>query len=195
MAIVWESVRDGVQYQVRKAGQSLRLYTDGVLHSQYHPARCLTGSVWDLLFLPALALPENKKLDVLVLGVGGGAVMHMVNEFFTVNSVTGIELNPVHIEIAENAFGVSGKPFNLIEADAVEWVTEYSGRKFDLIIDDLFREEDGEPVKVVAPDNTWFFHLFGMLKPGGVIVMNFVGKKEAMKSAPLHDEVVGRMLP
>ena len=49
MAIVWQDTRDGTHYQVRTAGKTLRLYTDGVLHSQYNPVKRLTGSVWDLL--------------------------------------------------------------------------------------------------------------------------------------------------
>ena len=107
MAIIWQETRDETHYQVRTAGKTIRLYTDKVLHSQYNPQNKLTGSVWDLLFLPALCLKKKKALRVLVLGVGGGAVIHMMDDFFDCESITGIEMNSTHIEIAQKYFGLN----------------------------------------------------------------------------------------
>lgn len=59
MAIVWSRQLSGVHYEVRSAGNSLRLYTDGVFHSQYNPCRLITGHVWDLLMLPAFFLSSE----------------------------------------------------------------------------------------------------------------------------------------
>jgi spermidine synthase len=195
MAIIWQEIRNGTHYQVRSAGKTLRLYTDNVLHSQYNPKRKLTGSVWDLLFLPALCLAQDKPLRVLVLGVGGGAVMHMMNNFFSCKKIIGLELNPTHIEIANRFFALNDPIFELIETDAINWVENYSGDKFDVIIDDLFYEEKGEPVKVATPDATWFYHLYSQLKPKGMVIMNFVGRHTAMSAAPLHIDDVQKLLP
>ena len=52
MALLWERRVEGTLYQVRSAGRTRRLYTNGVFHSQYNPVRPVTGSVWDLLLLP-----------------------------------------------------------------------------------------------------------------------------------------------
>ncbi len=200
MAIVWQETRDGVQYQVRNAGKTLRLYTDNVLHSQYNPEKKLTSSVWDLLFLPALCLSKKKSLRVLVLGVGGGAVMHMMDDFFECENITGIELNPTHIEIAKKYFGLKSPNIELVEADAIYWVENYykgkgKREKFDIIIDDLFYEEDDEPIKVAAPNATWFYQLYSLLKPKGILIMNFVGRDSAMSAAPIHEEQVRKLLP
>ncbi len=194
MAILWQETRDGTLYQVRSAGKTLRLYTDNVLHSQYNPAKKLTGSVWDLLFLPALAKKTTKPLRILVLGVGGGAVIHMLNEFLPCEKIIGIELNPTHIEIAQKFFSLNSGNIELIEADAIRWV-ENSKDKFDIIIDDLFYEEDNEPVKVVSPNATWFYNLYSLLKPNGLIIMNFVARHTAMTAAPLYDDYVAKLLP
>lgn len=206
MAIVWQDIRDGTHYQVRTAGKTLRLYTDSVLHSQYNPVKTLTGSVWDLLFLPSLCLTSNKLLSpikplknkpikVLVLGVGGGAVLHMMNEFFNCEKIVGLELNPTHIEIAKRYFSLNKTVFELIETDAIEWIENYNGEKYDVIIDDLFYEEDGEPIKVAPPTSTWFYHLYRHLMPSGIVVMNFVGRLSAMSASPLHDSSVKKLLP
>lgn len=219
MAIIWQDTRDGAHYQVRTAGKTLRLYTEGVLHSQYNPVKTLTGSVWDLLFLPSLCLIsesslnpvspitqleiqllknnplKNNPLKVLVLGVGGGAVLHMMNTFFNCEKIVGLELNPTHIEIAKRYFSLNETVFELIETDAIEWVENYNGEKFDVIIDDLFYEESGEPIKVAPPTSTWFYHLYRHLRPGGIVIMNFVGRASAMSAAPLHDSNVKKFLP
>lgn len=204
MAIVWQETRDGTHYEVRNAGKTLRLYTDKVLHSQYNFDKKLTGSVWDLLFLPALCLQSTesraKPLRVLVLGVGGGAVIHMMNEFFDCENITGIEMNATHIEIAKKYFKLNLETINLIEADAISWVESHSAlnknnEKFDIIIDDLFYEEDDEPVKVAPPNATWFYNLYSLLKPSGMIIMNFVGRQSAMSAAPIHDDSVAKLLP
>ncbi|MBL4798434.1 MAG: methyltransferase domain-containing protein [Oleispira sp.] len=199
MANIWQETREGTHYQVRNAGKTLRLYTDNVLHSQYNPQKKLTGSVWDLLFLPVLCLEKTRPLRVLVLGVGGGAVMQMLNEFFHCEKITGIEMNATHIEIAKKYFNLNGKNIELVEADALTWVKNNSTRnnneKFDIIIDDLFYEEDGEPMKVAAPNATWFYQLYSLLMPKGLLVMNFVGRRSAMSSAPIHDDEVSKLLP
>ncbi len=209
MAIVWQDTRDGAHYQVRTAGKTLRLYTNGVLHSQYNPVKTLTGSVWDLLFLPSLCLTSErtrhpissstqlniKPLKILVLGVGGGAVLHMMNAFFNCEKIVGLELNPTHIEIAKRYFSLNEAVFELIETDAIEWIENYNGEKFDVIIDDLFYEESGEPIKVAPPTPTWFYHLYRHLIPGGIVIMNFIGRPSAMSAAPLHDSSVKKLLP
>ena len=209
MAIVWQDTRDGAHYQVRTAGKTLRLYTNGVLHSQYNPVRTLTWSVWDLLFLPSLCLTSErtrhpissstqlniKPLKILVLGVGGGAVLHMMNAFFNCEKIVGLELNPTHIEIAKRYFSLNEAVFELIETDAIEWIENYNGEKFDVIIDDLFYEESGEPIKVAPPTPTWFYHLYRHLIPGGIVIMNFIGRHSAMSAAPLHDSSVKKLLP
>lgn len=199
MAIIWQKKHQGVNYQVRSAGNSLRLYTDNVLHSQYNPQQKITGSVWDLLFLPALALAQDKPLRILVLGVGGGAVIHMLNEFLNCEKIVGLELNPVHVQVAEDFFALKADNIELVQGDAIAWVENIKRQpdteKFDLIIDDLFYEKDGEPIKVASANSTWFYHLYSLLKPHGLIVMNFVGRKNALSAAPFYDDYVAKLLP
>ena len=45
MAILWQKIIKNTQYEVRSAGQTRRLYTDGVFHSQFNPQRAITGGV------------------------------------------------------------------------------------------------------------------------------------------------------
>ena len=192
MAIVWQKNLDGCLYEVRSAGRSLRLYTDGVLHSQYNPAQPLTGHIWDLLMLPAFFHEPETIKRVLVLGVGGGASIQLVRQFVKPENILGVELNPVHIFVAKRFFKLRHDSIELVQADAVQWIKDYTGEKFDLIIDDLFAEENGEPVPAIEPNADWFNDLTRCLATDGLVVKNFLDKKSARSSAGLADLRISR---
>ncbi|MFK5913432.1 MAG: oxidoreductase [Woeseiaceae bacterium] len=178
MAILWQKSINNTLYEVRTAGQTRRLYTDGVFHSQYNPDRAIMGGIWDLLVLPAFFYPQASIQRVLVLGVGGGAAIHQLQRYIKPEKIIGIELNPIHIKIAKRFFGITSKHAELIEADAIEWISTYSGPPFDMIIDDIFTEEEGEPVRVAKPNKDWFETLNKHLSDDGLLVMNFISQKD-----------------
>ncbi|GAB3106743.1 class I SAM-dependent methyltransferase [Aestuariicella hydrocarbonica] len=177
MALIWQKqvthAGKTTQYEVRNAGRTRRLYTNGVFHSQYSPSRPVAGSVWDLLLLPAFFHRPGLINRVLVLGVGGGAVLKQLQYFLQPEVIVGVELNPVHIQVAKRFFKVTGDEFELVCADALEWLEQYQGPPFDLIIDDLFGEEGGEPCRAVAADEAWCALLKKHLMDSGSVAINF----------------------
>ncbi len=187
MAIIWRKRHEGSTYEIRAAGRSRRLYTNGVFHTQYNPARVVTGGIWDLLMIPAFFKPVEEVKRVLVLGVGGGSVIRQLNRFVSPKHIIGIELNPIHLYVARKYFGVDRSEAELIEADAVSWLNDYDGPPFDLIIDDLFSEEDGEPIRAVAADHKWLSLITRKLNSRGMLVMNFISSK-TLKSCALFSE-------
>ncbi|MGQ9424566.1 spermidine synthase [Gilvimarinus sp. F26214L] len=173
MALVWQKRAAGRVYEVRRAGRSLRLYTNGTFHSQYHPDRLLDGSIWDLLVLPALLQPHCIQ-RVLVLGVGGGAVIRRLERFLGPVEFCGVELDPVHLTVARRHFGLRDREHvTLVEADAVAWLSRYRGKPFDLIVDDLFVENGGDPTRAVNVGKAWADALCKHLSPQGLLVLNF----------------------
>lgn len=183
MAVIWEKTLNGKQYEVRSAGQTMRLYTDGVFHSQYNSRNSLTGNVWDLISLPGFFLERSQIRRVLVLGVGGGAVIRQFRSWFPECHVTGIELDKMHLYIARRFFGLNDNNIDLVEMDALHWVRNFRGLPFDIIVDDLFAEVDGEPERVVAANRKWVNELSRILAPNGMLIMNFICSKELRSSA------------
>ena len=177
MALLWHKHANGVSHEVRTAGNSIRLYTGGVFHSQYNPRHPVGGHLWDLLLLPAFFTEPTAIRRVLVLGAGGGAVMQQLNYFLAPEAIIGVDNNPQHLFVARHYFGIGGKPFHLYRADAVDWVYTYQGEAFDLVIEDLYGEEDGEPSRSIAHDDKWFRMLTALLAPAGVLAMNFIGSE------------------
>lgn len=133
----------------------------------------------------AFFYPKKKIKRVLVMGVAGGAVLHMLRHYFSPDEIVGVELNPLHISIGKRFFGLNMSPIKLVEADAINWLKNYRGKKFDIIVDDLFAEKDGEPVPVIGATPKWFGIMLRHLVDDGVIVRNFINRAELLGSAGL----------
>ncbi len=176
MAVVWKKQRENTRYEVRSAGRTLRLYTNGAFHTQFNPSRPLPGGVWDLLALPALAAQHTPR-NSLVLGVGGGAVLRLLHNLGC-SSVTGVELDPVHLQVARRFFGCDRPGIELIQADAIKWMNS-AGGPFDVVIDDLFVDGPGDPERPAALGPEWTRKLANRVSGHGVLVMNHLSLKDA----------------
>ncbi len=192
MAVIWESCQGDDHYQVRTAGRSVRLYKNQVFHSQWNESRPLSSGVWDLLFLPALLMPENSVKRVLVLGVGGGAVIRQYTTFLPIEHIVGVELDPLHLHVAREHFGLKQSGVELIEANAIDWVKSYRGAKFDVVIEDLFTEADGEPVRVMEASTSWFRQLRKLLHPEGTLIINFEDPAQLRASNQAYVDALSR---
>lgn len=195
MALLWSHEVDGSYYEVRSAGASIRLYRNGVNHSQWNPDRPLSGSIWDLITLPALHRPEGSIENALMLGFGAGAVARQLCELAGVQRLVGVELDPMHLSIAQGFFECSDN-CELVAGDAVEWVQDEGQEpSYDLIIDDLYSEEEGVPVRCAPLGVEWFRSLAGLLHPGGILVLNMI-EPERVDSLPMFkDKALKQRLP
>jgi spermidine synthase len=187
MAVVFSKQADGNRYEIRTAGSSVRLYTNGVLHTQYHPRRRVTGGVWDLLALPAVALPKVQR--VLLLGVGGGAAIHLLRDWVPGVHITGVELNAMHLTLARRFFGLTGKGIQLVQGDARVFVEDYRGEPFDLVIEDLFGG-NGAPDRSFAADRSWCHALGRLVSDQGALVINTLERKQLRDTALVSDRQV-----
>ena len=178
-----------MRYEVRTAGRSVRLYTDNVMHTQYHPAHKLTRGVWDLLALPALVLPRVER--VLLLGVGGGAAIHLLRHWCPGVKVVGVELNPVHLQLAKRFFGLRQRDVELVCGDARAYVENHRGRPFDLVIEDLFGG-NGAPDRSFAADRQWCNQLDRLVSGDGALVINTLSGQQLRETALLSDRSVGK---
>lgn len=186
MALIWAASEGDTRYEVRRAGRTHRLYTNGVFHSQFNDAQPVTGAVWDLLMLPVFFGDVSAIRRVLVLGVGGGAAIRQLQRFVRPHDIVGIELDAMHIRIARQFFGVDDS-VELLHADANAWLDQYRGPAFDLVIDDLFGSDHSGPQRAFAPNASWCSQLLKVLAPNGMLVMNCVAPRELRSCALLHE--------
>jgi spermidine synthase len=196
MSVLHRSERDGRVVEVRGAGQTRRLYVDGVFHSAWNPSRPLTGAIWDHLALPSFFVRPEGARSALVLGVGGGTVVRMLADLTTPERLVGVELDAELLEIGHEWFGLAESGAGLHRADAARWVEDHAGERFELIVDDLFGEDDGEPLRPVGLDDAaWWMRLADMLTPGGVLVVNHVFEDDLFDSDLCQDDAFVERFP
>jgi len=184
VGVLWETTKDGMHYSVRSAGSSVRLYTNGVFHTQWNPSRPFAGAIWDCLSLPALYKHPAEIDRVLLLGLGGGAVVRQLELLASFSTLDAIEIDPIHIRVAKNWFGVTNKNISIHHADAIAWMKEYSGKQYDIIIDDLFGHDEGEPLRAQPLTQNWIRTVGRSLSPSGILIVNCVSKTELMAALP-----------
>jgi spermidine synthase len=97
------------------------------------------GSLQKILEYGLAKLDFSKVENILVLGMGGGSVIHSLrNTFKYSKNIVAVEIDPQIIKIAKDEFGItSSEKLQIIEANALEFV-KTSEEKFQLIIIDVF---------------------------------------------------------
>jgi len=183
LAVIYSKQVKGVRYEVRTAGASRRLYTNGAFHTQYNPRHLFTGAVWDLLCLPVLCR-EKAPASILVLGVAGGTAIHQLQALCHEPQITGIELDRVHLKLARSHFDLDYPNLTLVHADARAWLAT-SKQKFDCIIDDIFVHGESDPERPVELDKRWFRQLKSHLKKDGLLIQNHIDHESAKEAAGL----------
>lgn len=187
MTLLWELNTSDTNYSVRTSGASIRLYSNRVFHSQWNPNKPFAGGVWDCLSLPALYRSAAQIKRVLLLGVGGGAVIRQLQCLINFDTMSAIEIDEHHLDIARQWFGVDDPRVHLQHDDAIEWLINHRGPPFDLIIDDLFGHSEGEPLRACVLSPEWVDQLSLNLTDNGLLVVNCVDSRELKSALPTFD--------
>lgn len=175
MAVIWSKQTSDTLYEVRSAGATVRLYSNGVLHSQYNPNHVISGAIWDLLLLPGFCLEAAPK-NILLLGLGGGTLVHMIRHFFPSANITCVELDSTHIQVAKRWFKLPKKGVRVIHGDAYEYLVE-SRETFDWIVDDVFQHVSGDPQRGF-PLQQAKSRYEKRLTPNGILSLNLIGSAQ-----------------
>lgn len=177
---------DGSILSVRSAGKSMRLYRNGVFHTQWHPERPFDEAVWTLLAISGV-LAQRQPKRALLLGVAGGAVLHAWLKLFPNAQLTGVELCPDHLAVGQQWFGLDHPQIDLHCGDAQAWLAAYAGPAFDVIVEDCFDATNPNVERALALDPPWCRLLAQHLAPGGVLAVNAGGLGTLRQSGFVQD--------
>ncbi len=161
----------------------MRLYTNGVFHSQWNENRPFSGGIWDCLSLPVLYRDEMTQSRALVLGVGGGAALRQLALLRPAMSIVGVEYDAEHIVLARRYFGLDDIGAELVEGDARAMLAGWNGEPFDLLVDDLFGHVDGRPERAVPMSDAWVATLAHNIGDAGLLVVNTIARHELAEAA------------
>ena len=184
--------RERGRVHVREGRHGRELRVDGTLASYYRPGVASTGSVWDAIAAPILALEPGRRRRALVLGLGGGSAARLIRSLAPAAHVVGVELDAEVVAAAREHFDLDALGVEVVLGEALA-VLRRERRRFDIVIEDVFV---GTNRHVRKPEG---FPLPGLklawrrVAPGGVLISNTIHEGPAVARA-LRQVAPGRTL-
>lgn len=132
---------------------------------------------WGYMSRSPFALTKQPR--VLVCGLGGGAIIHLLEKSYQPASFTAIELDPEMMKMAMDYFSLDNiRNLWVIIGDAKDALINLSNsqEKFDSIIDDIFYEDARSNVE---PQKDLIQLFTSLLAEDGVIIFNRVIDSQA----------------
>jgi spermidine synthase len=171
--------REAPEARVVKRGRTLELRVDGTFASVYRQGTPRTGSVWDALAAPILALPPARRRSVLILGLGGGSAARLARELAPRARLVGVEIDPQVVALAKEWFGLGELGLEVVRADAARFL-ERCDERFDAVLEDIFI---GPGRKVRKPEwmlETGLARAAACVAKGGLLVSNAIDEAPAV---------------
>lgn len=173
---------------VRDSRHGRELVVDGTFASFYRPGEVSTGSVWDAIAAPLLALPEARRRRVLLLGLGGGSAARIVRAVAPACEIVGVELDGEVIRAARDAFGLDDLGLELVHDDARAFLERDRGR-YDLVLEDVFVGHGDDVHKPDWLPRPGLALAARRLRPRGLLVSNTLDESREVAAE------LGRLFP
>jgi spermidine synthase len=162
-----------------------------------------SGSFVKGIWKKGLKKIHNSKFIIhnsLILGLGGGSVAELVNNFWPEAKIVGIEIDPVIIKLAKKYFALN-KIANLriINDDAVKIIkkakpaSRQGGLKkqnFDLILVDLYF---GDRVLKETESPEFLENINRLISPNGLVIFNRLFYREKKKQTEVFIKKVKKI--
>ena len=126
------------------------------------------------MFLSYVFRPEQER--VLIVGLGGGSMVHFLKRYDPNVYVDAVEIDPVVVGIAAKYFGIRNEEkVNVVTADGFDYLAE-TQQRYDVIYMDAFlrpsRETDTTGIPLKLQTLRFYQSTQEKLKPGGLMVFN-----------------------
>ena len=164
---------------VRRGPEGRELIVDGTLASFYQPGRAATGSVWDAIVAPLLALAPKRRRRVLILGLGGGSVARIVRALAPQARIVGVEFDPAVLEAARAHLDLDPLGVDVVLEDARAFL-ERGRERYDAIFEDVFVGHGDDVHKPGWLPLPGLELASRQLAPGGVLVSNTLDEARAV---------------
>ncbi len=130
------------EIKVIKVGTTYKLVVNGIAQSYSRNSGFAKSKVWGQVVNIIIKNKPQAK-NVLLLGMGGGTMVHMLIKKFPNISIVSVEIDKVIVELANKYFGTTQIKNNRTivadAADVVENPEKYNiSEKFDCIIIDTY---------------------------------------------------------
>lgn len=128
----------------------------------------MVEKIWEPI-IKKIAKDENKISKVLILGLGGGSLVKLLNKYFSKIKITGLEVDPLMIGLGKKYFNLENFSNLKIINESAEVFINKTKLKFDLIVVDLYL---GDKVPKNCESDIFLENLKKCLTNKGLIVFN-----------------------
>lgn len=119
---------------------------------------------------------NKEHSDTLLIGLGGGGMVHFLNHYFPHVKVDAVEIDPAIVEIAKKYFKLKVHPSTRIFTDDAANFILLPGKNYDVIYMDAFlkptSDTDSTGVANKFKGQTFLQKLKSRLKQNGIVVFN-----------------------
>ncbi len=160
--------------QVWQVGNTKKIKVDKIDQSISYTSPSCNRLVWGKA-VDILKEQEPNLKNVLILGLGGGTMAHLISRAFPEVEIVSVELDPAMVQIAKDYFDIETIPnHRIINDDALRVVVEpetFDLREhyFQAIIVDIFL---GEKFPDLGKSGNFIAALKRMTVSGGLIIFN-----------------------
>ncbi len=138
--------------------------------------------LWQHAFSEFGIIPAPGIRSILVLGVAGGTVIHLLRAIYPDASIHGVDIDAKMIEIGKKHFGLGYVPkLTMVTSDANLFVKTQK-RQWDMIVVDLFV---GATIPPFVGDDAFLKDIKRLLVPHGKLVINYLYELEYKKLSDL----------
>jgi spermidine synthase len=127
------------------------------------------------LFASYLFCPEPQR--VLIVGLGGGSMVHYLQQTDPEVKIDAVEIDPLVVKLAADMFGTQpSENVNIVTADGLKFIADAEDGSYDVIYMDAFLKPSAETDETGAPlalrTQQFYKQLQQKLVPGGVVAFN-----------------------
>jgi len=157
-----------------------------------------SGTYIEMLWQNAMnhfALESIPIQSVLILGLGGGTVLHMLEKRFPGIKETCVEIDKTIIDIAKKYFELSDIPhLMIVHEDAKVSVRRLAKQRktFDCVIVDL---SFGRNIPSFVGDQEFLKEIRKMILPNGCLLVNYLREKEYKEKSDFLQNTLKTIFP
>lgn len=160
-----------------------------------------SGGVVYEVWRSTLKKVKSQKFQVkscLILGLGGGSAALLVRRFWPTAEITGVDIDPMMIELGEKYLNLDGIRAGAIEADAAEFCEQEAKEqgKYDLILVDIYV---GDEIPKHVQTEEFVGNVKALLDKEGIAVFNrlyYGGKRSsAVKFGEKLEKIFSNVSP
>lgn len=184
------------EIDVLQDGKTRRLRAQKVTQSlnfdSPYAVKMFWGKIIDLL---RNEIPDFE--NILILGLGGGTLQHLISQNFPKVNMTSVELDPVMVDVAKKYFDID-KILNhkIIVEDACKVIVEpqehgLKHNEFDVVVVDIYC---GHKFPDLGRSGNFLAHVAKMVRTDGLVIINRIYLDEFQEDVDIFIDNVGMFL-